>query len=164
LSLASACAFTTLISLALALLPADLAVRQPVRFRWLAIAGAGLTPSLLMLRAVELPMQGLSTPTSAFLLAFGWTIVGTAWLLLLSWVAKRRHNFEFGVWELFFTGIGWSYLFLPLVHYLFLTPPAYRYISVAANFFAVTPGVQAMCLFTVGCLAWLAARLQRTWT
>jgi hypothetical protein len=50
-------------------------------------------------------------------------------------------------------GLGVSYLLLPLLHYLFLVPPAWRYVSVSANFFANTLGVQLICLGAAAALA-----------
>jgi hypothetical protein len=47
-----------------------------------------------------------------------------------------------------------SYLLLPLIHHLLATPPGYRYISTASNFFAFNLFVQA---FAVAVAAGLAA-------
>jgi hypothetical protein len=46
--------------------------------------------------------------------------------------------------QLLAAGFCLSYLVLPLVHYCLLVPPAYRYISAAANFFALDVRIQAI--------------------
>ena len=49
-----------------------------------------------------------------------------------------------GAGALLITGLALSYLVLPLVHHLVATPPGFRYISTAGNFFAFKPAVQAL--------------------
>jgi hypothetical protein len=52
----------------------------------------------------------------------------------------------------------WSYLSLPLLHYWFATPQAYRYLPAASNYFAATWGVQlltyALILLVLGVAHW----------
>jgi len=42
---------------------------------------------------------------------------------------------------------------LPVVHHLLATPPAYRYISTASNFFAFNVGLQVLVLVVAAGLA-----------
>ena len=59
----------------------------------------------------------------------------------------------------------WSYLLGPLAQHLLMTPPAYRYISVADNFFASTLAVQIVCFLALGvpaqAVGWLHRRACR---
>jgi hypothetical protein len=59
-----------------------------------------------------------------------------------------------------FAGLALTYLVLPCLHYVLLTPPQYPYISVAANFFALNPALQAASLVVAAGLAAGATRLE----
>ena len=62
---------------------------------------------------------------------------------------------------LFLSGCAWTYLLLPLAHHLFATPPGFRYISTATNFFTVSVGAQLLVWGLAAGLAWGTARLRR---
>lgn len=160
-SLSCACAAVTLVGLAFALPPAALAASQPQKLVWLTVTGAGLIPSLLLLKAVELPAQGLAMTGTAYCVAIGSTVLGAVWLSLLNWWQARRHQQRLKASELFITGMCLSYLLLPLLHYLLLVPPKFRYITASANFFALHPFVQLLCLGITGYLAWLSVQVPR---
>jgi hypothetical protein len=160
-SLALAALATTLIGLAIGLPLASLAAQKMERLLWLLVIGMGLVPSLLLLRVLELPAQGLVDPRQAVIVAVGSTVAGFFWLILLSWYFKRRQYQAFSAFELFLAGLCISYLLLPLAHYLLLTPPSYRYITVADNFFSRDPLVQLACLATAFLLAVVTVRVGR---
>jgi len=160
-SLSVACVAVTLTGLAFALLPATLAAQQPHKLAWLTVTGAGLMPSLLLLRSIELPAQGLDLTGTAYLVAISSTLLGTLWLLLLSWLQARRHQQPLKARELFVAGLCLSYLLLPLLHYLLFVPPKFRYISASANFFALNPLVQLVCLGVAAYLARMTTQVQR---
>lgn len=126
----------TLSTLALALMPARMVAQAPVQLVWLAVAGMGLIPSLLLLRAIELPSQGLIAAPIAYIVAILSTMVGAIWVLVLSWLYVKKYQAIWQTHMLFIAGLSWSYLLLPLAHHLLFTPQAYRYISSASNFFA----------------------------
>jgi len=65
---------------------------------------------------------------------------GRSMNLLRRW----RHQKMPGATALFLAGVAWSYVLLPLVHYVLATPPRYRYISAASNFFASDPRLQVL--------------------
>ncbi|MCB0198187.1 MAG: hypothetical protein KDJ65_39970, partial [Anaerolineae bacterium] len=54
---------------------------------------------------------------------------------------------------LFLAGVGLSYVLLPLIHHLLATPPAFRYISTASNFFAFNPGLRLLAVLTAAVMA-----------
>jgi len=126
----------TIVSLAIAFMPARMAAQSPIQFAWLAAAGMGLIPSLLLLRAVELPSKGLIAAPIAYSVAIISTIAGAMWMLLIAWLYAKKYKASWQVHTLFIAGLCWSYLLLPLVHHLLFTPRAYRYISSSSNFFA----------------------------
>ncbi|MFI5068549.1 MAG: hypothetical protein ACHP9Z_31850 [Streptosporangiales bacterium] len=160
LPLAAACAAAALGGLALALPPGALAARRPTEVLWLGLYGAGLTPPLLWLRALELPGQKLASPLTAALLAGAGLLGGGLWLAGVSSLRAWRRAAPLPARRVFFAGLAVTYLVLPAAHYALLTPPQYPYISVAANFFALTPVGQAASLAVTAGLAAGAARLE----
>ncbi len=143
LGLAAACVIATLAGLALALLPCEWAARRPVDLIWLAFDGLGLMPILLLFRSVELPGRGVSVSMPlAVLFATGGLLAGIAWLGVMSGLRAWRRRPAPTAGALLASGLCLSYLLMPLVHHLFATPPGYRYISTASNFFAFNPVLQ----------------------
>ncbi len=159
-SLAVRCAAVAIIGLALALMPGKTAAQQPGELLWLAAAGLALSPSLLLLRAFEGANVYLPA-TRAYGIALGSNLIGGAVACGIGYGYRilRRNVWKTG--HLIVGALIWSYLLAPLVHHLFLTPPRYRYISVADNFFASTPTVQALCFLALGVQAWLVVRVQQ---
>jgi len=160
---AAACTAATLVGLALALSPGSLAAQRPSELGWLVFCGMGLVPCLLLLRAVELPGRGLISATTARLLAVGGTSAGMVWLSVVSWLRAWRCKSRIEPGPLFLAGLGLSYLLMPLLHYLLLTPPGFRYISASSNFFAFHPGIQFASLLMTVFLAYVTAWLQQKW-
>jgi hypothetical protein len=104
---------------------------------WLACDGLGLMPILLLLRSVELPGRGVSVTTPvAVLMAFGGMFAGITWLCVMTGLRAWQRRSTPPARALLAAGLCLSYLLMSLVHYLFATPPGYRYISAASNFFA----------------------------
>ena len=158
---AAACVTTTLIGLALALAPGAWAARRPLDLVWLVLNGLGLMPSLLLLRAIELPGRGLVSAPTAYLVALGGTFAGAAWLVVMTGLRRWRRRPHPGAGAVFVAGLCLSYLLMPLVHHLLFTPSAYRYISAASNFFAFNVGVQLLAFSVAAMLAIGIARLGR---
>ena len=161
LSNATTCVVATLIGLALALAPGSLAAQRPFDLGWLALDGMGLMPTLLLLRAIELPSKGLISVNIAYLAAMGGTLAGAAWLGIMTGLRAWRHKSPPGASKLFVAGLCLSYLLMPLVHHLVFTPRGYRYISTASNFFPRSIGVQLMSFLVAAILAFGIARLRR---
>jgi len=154
LSLAAAATAATLAGLAVALPAGRWAAERPGDLLWLAADGLGLVPALMLLRAVELPGRGLSvSPAVAWGAALGGLVAGVMWLTLLTFLRRRRRREPPGAVALFAAGLALAYLLLPLAHYLLAGPPGFRYISDAANFFAINPGVQLAALLAAAGLA-----------
>jgi hypothetical protein len=161
-SLATACVIATLLGLAVALLPGKWAVEQPMNLLWLAADGIGLMPALLLLRAVELPGRGLSVSYPvAWLFVIGGLIGGSIWLAGMTMLRHWRGKAMPSLTALLIAGLGLSYVLLPLIHHLLATPPAYRYISTASNFFAFNPGLQLIALIVAALMAFGTTRLRR---
>lgn len=149
LGLALACVATALAGLAMALLPGAIAANQPGQLISLCLYGIGVTPTLLLVRAVELPHYGLASASYAYTVAVAAPIAGAAWLLLLIGVQVRPPSPT----AIFMAGLTLSYLILPLLHYLFFVPPTYRYITTATNFFAHDLGIQLLSYLAAAALA-----------
>ena len=153
-SLAAACVMATLLGLAIALLPGRRAANRPTELTWLVTDGVGLMPALLLLRVVELPGRGLSVGSlEVWLAAIGGLLAGLIWLAGMSALRIRRNKEMPSAGALLFAGLGLSYLLMPLVHHLLATPPAYRYISTASNFFAFNLGIQFLAVIAATGLA-----------
>ena len=154
LSLAAACVAATLGGLALALPVGRWAAERPGDLVWLAADGLGLVPALMLLRAVELPGRGLSvSPAVAWGAALGGLGGGALWLALVGPWRRRRRREPPGAVAIFAAGLALSYVLLPLAHYLLAGPPGFRYVSDAANFFAVNPLIQLLALLAAAALA-----------
>jgi hypothetical protein len=157
---AAACVASTLLALALALPPGAWAARRPSDLLWLAFDGAGLMPALLLLRALELPRRGLVSAPVAYAAALGTTLAGVAWLGVMTRLRRWRRKPAPGAAPLVVSGLCLSYLLLPLAHHLVATPPGYRYISTASNFFAFSPWLQLCSLLLAALLAIGITRLR----
>jgi len=160
LSSAAACVVATLIGLALALAPGSWATQRPFDLVWLMLDGMGLMPSLLLLRAIELPSKGLISVPVACLAALGGTLAGAVWLGLMTGLRVWRHRSPPEASMLFVAGLCLSYLLMPLVHHLVFTPGEYHYISTASNFFPRGSGVQLMSFLVAAVLAIGVTRLR----
>lgn len=161
LSNGMACVVAALIGLALALAPGSLAAQRPFDLVWLMLDGVGLMPSLLLLRAIELPSRGLISVPVACLAALGGTFAGAVWLGVMTGLRAWRHKSLPGADVLFVAGLCLSYLLMPLVHHLLFVHSEYRYISTSSNFFAFNVGVQFMVFFVAAILAIGVTRLRQ---
>lgn len=156
-SLAALCTGVTLAGLAFALWPGAQIAHHPAACGWLGLYGLGLTPLLLLLRAVELPSRGLATTAHAWSAAGGSLVTSWLWLALVTRIHTRRAQQAITAPQLFAAGVCVSYLLLPLLHHLFFVPPDYRYITTSGNFFAFNPWMQIATFALAGVTtAWIA--------
>lgn len=154
LSSAAASATVALAGLALALLPGRWAAERPGDLVWLALDGVALIPTLLLLRAVELPGRGLSvSPTAAWTIAIGGVIGGAVWLAIMSVLRRWGDQETPDALAIFLAGVAQSYLLMPLAHHLTAGPPGLRYITVSTNFFATNPWLQLLAFAIAAGLA-----------
>jgi hypothetical protein len=151
---------TTLSGLALALALGSLAAQRLSELAWRVLAGAGLAPTFLLLRVVELPRQGLASQPTAYTVAIGGALAGALWLAAVAWLHVRWYGARYKASHILASGLGLSYLLLPLVHYLLFTPPDFHYISVADNFFASSWIVQLLSFSVAALLATGATKLE----
>jgi hypothetical protein len=159
-SMAAPCVLATWSGLALALALGSLAAQRLSELAWRGLAGAGLAPTLLLLRAVELPGQGLVSQPTAYAVAIGGVLAGALWLAAVAWLHARWRDAPYKASHILASGLGLGYLLLPLVHYLLLTPPDFHYISVADNFFASSWIVQLSSFSIAALLAAGATKLE----
>lgn len=159
--LAISCAVVTCTGLPFALLPGDLAARRPGRLIWITVTGMGLAPVLVMLRAVELPRIGLVALPAALLVAGMGLFASAAWLALMVGIGRWRRRPLPSTALLLAAAFAIVYLILPLVHHLFFTPPAFRYITSSSNFFAFSLPLQLFTWFVTGVMAFAASHLSR---
>lgn len=143
--LAAQCIVVAWVGIALALWLAELIVHQTSQAFWVILHGGGLVPIMLLLRAVELPSRGWAASASAYLLATAGLAVGILWVGGAACLRAARREPPLNARSIFCAGLVLSYVVLPLVHYLLLTPPDARYITTAGNFFANTPTAQLAC-------------------
>lgn len=162
LPMAMLCAGVTVIGLAPALCTASMAAQRLSELAWLTVVGVGLTPCLLLLRAVELPATDLVTGNTAYIIAIGSTLAGIGWSIGAIWlqVRWRQEPCQGTAAGFLLTAVCISYLFLPLFHYWLLTPPTARYITVSANFFALSGQLQLVVVVTAVLIAIGLERLQ----
>jgi hypothetical protein len=83
---------------------------------------------------------------------------GIVWLGALSIVRAWRHKSPPSAGAILCAGLCWSYLVLPLAHYIFATPANIKYITTSSNFFAYAPEIQMATWVVAGILA-IGARL-----
>lgn len=159
-SIAAACTGATIGSLFLALMPGKVAAERPDELVWLMVASSGLVPSLLLLRAVEIANRLSAPTTTVYGVAVGGTLLGGGWTCFVTWLHAALRRIRWRPTHLVLGALCLSYLLLPLAHHVLLTPPEYRYISVADNFFASSPWVQGACVLVTMLVAQLATRLQ----
>jgi hypothetical protein len=153
-SLAAACALAALAALALALFPGSWAARRPVELVWLAMDGMGLMPVLLLVHLVELPSRNPSVGVStAYLAAVGGLFASAVWLGIMTVLRAWRRRPSPGAGAILVLGLCLSYLLMPLLHHLLLTPPGYRYVTASSNFLAFSVGVQLLVLSLAAILA-----------
>jgi len=157
---AVACVAAALTGLSFALMPGAVAAERPVDLLWTALKGVGLMPALLLIRALELPGQGLISPVVAWGTAVGGTLAGAGWLAVIAAVGTWRGRTPSAAGTIFAAGLCTSYLLMPVVHHVLATPPGYRYISTSANFFADHVGLQALALLVAALLAVGVPRLE----
>lgn len=160
-SIGAVCSVTTVAALVLALVPGRMAAEQPVELVWLALGGLGLMPALLLLRAVELVSNTQIPRAALYLVTIGGTLAGGFWTCFITWLHSVRCRCRWKTYYLLLSALCLSYLVMPVVHYLLLTPPGYHYISVSDNFFARRLLVQGICFFVAILEARFSICLQR---
>ncbi len=163
LLLAVQCILIAVGSLALALPAGRLAAERPQELIWLGLAGAGLVPALLLLRAVELVSAGRMSFAEVWKLALGSTTAGALWTMLIALLYAHRQRTHWKWHHPLISGVVLSYLLLPLAHYLLCTPPDIRYITAADNFFARNLSVQVLCFLVSALICGAAVGLQSRW-
>lgn len=147
LTIAAQSTLAAVSGIALALIAGSLATRQLTELAWFALYGFGLTPALILIRAVELPGRGLANASEAYLSAIAGVTVSVVWVGVLTYCRFLRRKTLLKPHQILAAGLSIAYLLLPFAHYVFFVPPTYRYISSASNFFASRSIVQ---LFSLG--------------
>ncbi|RME99872.1 MAG: hypothetical protein D6768_14130 [Chloroflexi bacterium] len=153
----------TLVGVALALLPNQLAARRPAELVWLAADGLALAPIFYFLAALENAPDWWQAEEylRLWILAVG---IGSGVIALLFITGLRvwRRKSASGAAALFAAGCCVVYLLLPLVHHLYVgLLEGHFYITTANNFFADTILWQAVTWLVVAMLVWGVSDLRR---
>lgn len=159
-SLALQVVLAMLAGLALALLPGDLAARNPSRLLWLAADGWGLALLLLTLPQLEDIRIWLSMDSRwSLVLSLVLVLAGLIWLVLLSfvraWLGLNVENYP----TLLLAGCSVAYLLLPLLHHT-LGTDGYFYLTDSDNFFASALAAQLLGWLIVALLTYAVMRLR----
>lgn len=161
LGLAAASTVAALSGLAVALLPAQLAAHHPAQLALLALDGLALSAALLLMPALELPGEGLSISAGLAVAATVGGIVGSLLGLGVLTTARRWLSIPSPpARQVLLAGLAWAYLLWPVAHHLLATPPGYKYISTAANFFAQNLLLQAATLGVAMALALITTQFR----
>ncbi len=158
---AASCMLVTLIGLGLALPPGGVAAQRPLDLAWLAGDGIGVMLPLLLLPAIDLPSRGIVGAPLAYGIALGSLLASSVWLGLMTLLYRWQQRPWPGARAIIVAGVCLSYLLMPLIHHVF-TPPAYRYISAATNFFAFSLETQLAVWFVAALLVFWVARWRRS--
>ena len=165
LSLAAACTLATLAGLALALTPGAWAAGRPVELAWLALDGVGLMPVLILFHFVELPGRGSAVPAAAaWGAALGSLVISVFWLGLMTVLQTWRRRPLVPTGRILVAGLCLSYLLVPLLHHLLLTPRETRYITASSNVFASGLQLQLLVLALATLLDVGTTRLRSAFT
>ncbi len=121
--------------LGLGLYTSEMFMRDAKKFLIISLDGLGLVPPLILIPALGLPAKGILTMPLAIVLSSGSVIFSFAWLMSISFVYKRRGIIPGRGYEILLFACFYSYLVLPMLHYLFATPPGRPYITASDNFF-----------------------------
>jgi hypothetical protein len=154
-----------LIGTALALMPGDMAAREPQNLLWLAADGWGLAFILMSLAQIDDIARWLSNGVDwRVLLSLLIIGLGVGWLLLLTAVRYWRGVFVGDFISLAAAAACMAYLFLPLLHYVIGTD-GYFYITDSDNFLAGTILLQLLVWVITALVIWalltLRARLEK---
>ncbi len=134
----------TLLGLALALPPGEMAARHPGTLALLALDGLGLASLLLSLCALDLVPRWLAHGSTVYVVMMVVSAgLGIVWLLAMTGFRAWRRTPVPSTLTLFVAGLAVAYLFMPLVHHL-LGTDGYFYISDSDNFFSRSAPVQLL--------------------
>jgi hypothetical protein len=117
----------------------------------LLLDGLAVVPILALFHVLELhALNPRISPGMALLVAARTVLFAFLWLLVMTLVHRRRLAHSGSVAAILQAGLT-GFLMLPALHFIFLTPVGYKYISTAGNLFAASIVLQAV--------TWLAAWL-----
>ncbi|MBN1218591.1 MAG: hypothetical protein JXM69_06675 [Anaerolineae bacterium] len=126
----------TLIGLALALLPGEMAARRPVHLGLLVVDGFGLMMLLLNTAALEETPRWLASGRTVYFWMMGLGLMmGVGLLLVMTGVHIWWRTFIPKASEVFVAGLCVAYLLMPLLHHVCFTD-GYYYLTDQDNFLA----------------------------
>ena len=151
----------TLVGLALALAPGQLAAKRPVRLALLAVDGVGIGLVLFALSMIErvvwMPKSGRSWALLVVCAAF---VVGIGVLAVMTGLRRWRRCHVPNAFETLLAALCLGYLLMPLVHHVGFTD-GYFYISDQDNFYSRILGLQIAAWLVAAVLAEELSRLRR---
>lgn len=149
-----------LASLALALLPGDLAANNPSRLIWLATDGWGLALIILTLPHLEDVRAWLTAGRNSLVMISAILLIsGLLWLILLSFVRAWMRIPADRNATLLLAGFCVAYLFMPFVHYTIGTN-GYFYLTNSDNFFARSLEFQLLAWLITALVVWGIVRFR----
>ena len=160
LSYAAMVTTAALISVALALMPGDMAAGKPRDLVWLAADGWGLAFILMTLAQLDDISRWLANGLDwRTILSFVFIALGVGWLLLLTALRYWRGVFAGDFVSFAVAAACMTYLFLPLMHFLVGTN-GYFYITDSDNFMAGTIWMQLAAWIFTGLIIWALLALR----
>jgi len=151
----------TLLGLALALLPGQLAARRPGQLIWLAFDGLSLMLIMTTLNNLDNIGSWLARGATQFVVMVVIMLAaGLFGLLFITGVQMWRKTAVSPWRAIFLAGLCINYLFMPLLHHTLFTD-GYFYITDSDNFFAKQLWLQVVSWIAVALLAAGIARLRQ---
>jgi hypothetical protein len=159
-SIAIACVFAASAGLAIGLYSAEIFLSDTKKFFIIGIDGFALVPPLILILALGLPSKGILKMPVAIAISSVSVIFSLGWLLIITFLYKWKNITPAKGYEILISGLYFSYLVLPMVHYLFSTPPGNPYITSSDNFFPDSFYLKILTWVTVLLIIFLASRFR----
>jgi len=120
--------------------------------------GAGLAPFLTLFRVIELPAKGIISIEIAVSVLLISLFAGVLWLLVF---LKAFRGISISFLKTVKGTLLFSYLGLPLIHFIWATPKGVPYITSADNFFAVNYILRILAWILLVSIVYIGHKLMR---
>lgn len=160
LSITVKCVIAASAGLGLGLYTSEMFMRDAKKFLIISLAGTALVPPLMLVRALELPSKGILTMQSAILISTGSILLSVLFLIIVTFIYRSKNIKPGKSYEIALSGLFYAYLVLPMLHYLFATPPGRPYITSSDNFFPDSFYLKILTWAVVFLIAYLTGKLR----
>lgn len=148
-------------ALALALYASNFIVNNFRKSIWAFFDGLALMPILQLLPlSIEYGLRK-SNPSILVIAPVVLILVGLFWFWIMTFFYKRFKQSYTSSINIYLSGLTFSYLLLPLLHYLGSRPGYIRYVSDSANFFAKGVWLQAATFLVAAAVVWLVGKWRK---